>query len=381
MNHIATLTKVTLLLITMMTMMSNVAIITAIPHLKEYFSDTANIEFLSRMMITAPSLSIAFLAPILGHIVYKYGKKRSAIIGLVFFGITGSAGLYLDSIETLLISRFLLGIAIAVLMIVSTTLVGDYFKDEARHKFMGLQSAFISIGGIVFVVGGGALSDINWRFPFAIYVIGFLLIPFVFKYLHEYTSESVQDDGQDINANLWGIYFLAFLLMTLFFILPTQMPFLIINHFGMSGAITGSIIASAFVFNALGAMSFVKFKRRFSFPTIYIIGLVIISVGFIGIGFVSNVYFLFITSPIMGFGGGVLMTTVQAWMLSKSHHTKRTKAAGYLTSALFLGQFFSPIVFHPVVHFFGIEHFFMFVGAMIAVGVVLTLGVLRMLKK
>jgi len=136
-----------MLLIAMTTMMSNVAIVTALPHLKEYFVDTKNIEFLARMMITVPSLAIAFLAPILGHFIYKHGRKKSALVALFLFAIAGSSGLYLDTMNLLLFSRFLLGIAIAVLMIVSTSLIGDYFKGDARDKFMGQQGAFISIGG------------------------------------------------------------------------------------------------------------------------------------------------------------------------------------------------------------------------------------------
>jgi len=56
-------TKVTLLLLAMMTMMSNVAVVTILPRLSEIFSEIDNIAFLSRMMITLPSLAIAILAP------------------------------------------------------------------------------------------------------------------------------------------------------------------------------------------------------------------------------------------------------------------------------------------------------------------------------
>jgi MFS family permease len=53
-------------------------------------------------------------------------------------------------------------------MIVSTSLVGDYFNEHDRHKFMGYQSAFMALGSVFFVLGGSLLSDINWRFPFCI---------------------------------------------------------------------------------------------------------------------------------------------------------------------------------------------------------------------
>lgn len=370
-----------MVLIAMTTMMSNIAIITALPHLKDYFVDEQNIEFLARLMVTIPSLAIAFLAPFLGHFVYKIGRKKSALIALFLFAISGSSGLYLETMNLLLSSRFLLGISIAILMIVSTSLVGDYFKGEARNKFMGIQGAFISLGGVIFVVGGGILSDINWRYSFTIYMIGFLLIPLVYKFLDEkIIIENNNEDDSDINSNLFIIYFLAFLLMLVFYILPTQIPFLIINHFGASGTMTGSIIATAFISNAIGAITFRKLKFKFSFVQIYLIGMGIISIGFIAIGTVSNVHFFFLTAPIMGFGGGILMANMTAWMLSRAHHTKRIHSSAYLTSSLFLGQFFSPILLHPVVSFFGVKDFFRIVGIFVGVVTITALFAIRSFK-
>jgi len=351
-----------MLLIALTTMMSNVAIVTSLPHLKDYFAHTQNIEFLARMMLTLPSLAIAFLAPFLGHFVYRYGRKKSALFALTLFSVAGSSGLFLETMNLLLFSRFMLGIAIAILMIVSTSLIGDYFQGEARHKFMGQQGAFISIGGVVFVVGGGILSDIHWRYAFAIYSVGFLLIPLVYMYLNEKIIIDTNEEETDTSSSLFVIYFLSFLLMLIFYILPTQIPFLLMNHFDASGTMAGAIIATAFISNGIGAITFRKLKQKFTHAQLYIIGMLIIGFGFICIGLVHNVYFFFLTSPILGFGGGILMTNMTAWMLSRTHHTQRIHKSGYLTSALFLGQFFSPIVFHPVVSFFSIENFFIIVG-------------------
>jgi len=361
-------TKVTLLLLAMMTMMSNVAVVTILPRLSEIYSGVDHIAFLSRMMITLPSLAIALLAPFLGGLVYKYGKRKSAIVGLFFFSVTGTAGLYLDGIYAILFSRFLLGIAIAILMIVSTSLIGDYFKGEERHKFMGLQSAFVSIGGIFFIVGGGMLSDINWRYPFAIYGIGFIILLFAMKYIIEYTYQSQVEDEEEVNHKLYPIYIMAFLLMAVFYILPTQFPYLMINVFHATGERTGLIIASAFVFNAIGALSFAPLKKHFDYSTMYMLGMGIIAIGFIGISQVTSLPWFFVTAPIIGLGGGILMTNITAWLLHYAHSTKRVKASAYLTSSLFLGQFFSPILTYPVVQYFGIVDFFKVMGiALIAI--------------
>ncbi len=372
MNNIKKLTIFTLLLLAMTTSMSNVAIVTALPHLKDYFTQADNINFYSRLMLTLPSLVIALLAPILGHIIFKYGKKRSVIIALIVFSISGSAGLYLQTLEMLLFSRAIFGIAVATLMIVSTSLIGDYFKLENRHKFMGYQSAFMALGGVVFVIGGGVLSDINWRYSFGIYLIGFFILPFVLTQINEIVETS-NNNELEVDSNMYFIYFLAFFFMLIFFILPTQIPFLLIEEFNTSGSFAGTIIAIAFISNALGAISFSKIKDKFSYSTIYLIALFIIAIGFTGIGLVNNIYLFFITSPILGFGGGIMMTNITAWMLSKTSIKKRVKTSGYFTSAIFLGQFSSPIVFHSLVSSLGVQSFFFTIGISLFLIVILLL--------
>lgn len=367
MQNINKSTKLTLLLIAMTTVMSNVAIITTIPHLKDYFTEVVNIELLSRLMITLPSLSIAFLAPFLGHLIEKIGRKKSTIFALFFFTLFGSVGLFLDSLHMLLFSRALLGIAIATLMIVSTSLVGDYFQGEARHKFMGIQSAFNSIGGLLFVIGGGILSDYNWRLPFAIYLIGIFLIPFVVKFLNEKETIPTVEDSESVNSNMFLIYCLAFFFMLMFYILPTQMPFLMINKFGASGVLTGSIISTSFLLNAIGALFFARIKKKCSFGQIYLIGLGIVSLGFILIGLIREFQYFFITAGILGFGGGLMMANISVWMLQAAHHTKRIKSSGYLTSSIFIGQFFSPILLHPIVSSYGVQDFFIIIGLFLVI--------------
>ncbi|SFZ97759.1 MFS permease [hydrothermal vent metagenome] len=373
-------TKVTLLLISMLTMMSNVAVVTILPHLSKIYSSVPNIEFLSRMMITLPSLAIAFLAPFLSSIIYKYGKRNSAIFALIFFAITGTAGLYLNGIYEILLSRFLLGIAIATLMIVSTTLVGDYFKDEQRHKFMGMQSAFVSIGGIFFIVGGGVLSDINWRYPFAIYGVGIVVLFFAIKYIVEYKNQEYVATTEALNHKLYKIYIMAFILMVTFFIVPTQLPYLMINEFSATGKETGFVIASAFLFNAVGGLSFIKLKKYFDYRKIYMIGMSTIAIGFIFAANVHEFYQFFIAAPIIGFGGGILFTNMPAWLLHYAHPSRRIKATSYLTSSMFLGQFFSPILMYPIVHYVGIKLFFEIIGISIIMVLLLTILIEKILN-
>ena len=201
-TNINKLSIFTLLLLAMLSTMSNVAIITAVPSLKEHFKDVVNIEFYSRLMITLPSLAIGLLAPFLGHLIFKFGKKRSAVLAILIFVITGSSGLYLDKIELLLASRALFGVAVASLMIVATSLVGDYFPAEKRPNYMSLQNAFAAFGGIILVTGGGALADISWRYTFGIYLLGILILPLALTQINEMKKDDariVEDSSSLVN--------------------------------------------------------------------------------------------------------------------------------------------------------------------------------------
>jgi len=243
-------TKLAILMLGALTMMSNVAIVTTLPYIKKYFNSIENIDFLSRLILTAPSLSIAFLAPILGHLIHHIGSKKSTVIGLIMFSLFGSAGLYLNGVYYILMSGLLLGIAIAVLMITATTLIGEYFTGEERHKFMGLQSVFIALGGIFFTVAGGMLSDINWRYSFGVYLIGLFVLYLILRYIHkkDIFIEKIKENEYSISKKLIHIYFLAFLLMLVFYIIPTQIPFLLMHKFKANGSFTSMIIANAFFF-------------------------------------------------------------------------------------------------------------------------------------
>jgi MFS family permease len=104
----------------------------------------------------------------------------------------------------------------------------------------------------------------------------------------------------------------------------------------------------------------------------YIVLFILIGSGFSAIGLVPSFEYLFFTAALMGMGSGLMMTTTNAWLLSKAHQSKRGKAAGLLTSALFFGQFCSPLFTQPIVRHIGVQHLFSVVGAfLLAIALVL----------
>ncbi|MFK5976587.1 MAG: MFS transporter [Sulfurovum sp.] len=353
--------QISLLLIATMGVMSGITVVSSLPLISKTFIDIPNIEFLSKLLLTIPSIIIALFAPLAGILVDKFGRLKPLYIGILLFVLGGSSGLYLNNFYLILIGRAILGISVALIMISSTALIGDYFDEKARHKFMSIQGMAVAVGGIIFITTGGFLAEIHWSYPFAIYLLPLLFLPLLLTSLYEPTKHKAPK-GDIENNKLWIIYITAFFTMVLFYLLPTQLPYLIINQLHGEPSTIGLVIATAMVFNALTSSQYAKIKAKLSYAQIYMVTFILFSVGLFIISQAHTIPHLFYSTMFIGMGFGLILVNTNAWFLSQVPPHKRGKAGGILTSSFFLGQFASPILFEPIVTRYGISGLFFIVS-------------------
>jgi len=285
----------------------------------------------------------------------------------------GSSGFYLQDFYTILLGRAVLGFAVALIMTSSTALIGDYFDEEARHKFMSRQGLAVALGGITFITSGGLLAQIHWSYPFAIYFIPLLFLPLLLRSLYEPEKHRHSDDPE-LEPKLLPVYLTAFFVMVLFYMLPTQLPYLIVNTLGGKPQTIGFVIATAMTFNAVTAMQYAKIKARLSYMQIYATTFTLFALGLFLISQATAISQLFYSTAFIGMAFGLLLVNTNAWFLSQVTASKRGKASGILTSSFFLGQFSSPLLFEPIVNMYGIQGLF-FIVSCISVIVALVLFV------
>ena len=324
------------------------------------------------MMLALPSIVIALFAPFAGHIIEHYGRLKALYSGIWLFVLGGSSGLYLDDFYLILVGRAVLGLGVALTMTSSTALIGDYFDEESRHKFMSKQGLVVALGGITFITVGGLLAQIDWSYPFAIYLVPLLFLPLLVKNLYEPNKHIHRVEGE-FSSSLLPVYATAFFVMVLFYMLPTQLPYLIVNTLGGKPQTVGFVIATAMLFNAVVAMQYAKIKKQLSYIRIYSITFMLFAVGLYFFSVADSIATLFFATAPMGMAFGLLLVNTNAWFLSKVPPHKRAKASGYFTSSLFLGQFFSPLLFQPIVTLYGVQGLFMII-ATLGVVVALVLG-------
>ena len=114
-NSQSPLLKLTLLLTSTLTVMAGATIAPSLPGMEKHFSElgVANAELLVRLVLTFPALFIMIGSPIAGIIIDKFGRKPPLAASVLLYGLAGSSGSYLESLELILVGRALLGLAVA----------------------------------------------------------------------------------------------------------------------------------------------------------------------------------------------------------------------------------------------------------------------------
>lgn len=367
--------KVTLLLASTLTVMAGAAIAPALPTIARFFAEVPRVELLTKLLLTLPALFIALFSPLAGYLIDRFGKILILKLSMLLYIVAGSAGFFLSSLPLLLVSRALLGMAVAVIMTTAVTLAGDYYEGQERGRFLGSQAAVMAFGGTIFVTLSGLLADFGWRFPFLIYLMALPVLILVHFYLPEPQREPATAEqpkaglkalGTDLPA-IMLVYATAFVGMVAFYVIPVQSPFLLeqigadrpsLQSVGLIGA---TIMATIVSQNYARILGFTGYRRIFA-----------LSFGFMALGFIivatadqylQAVIGLFLT----GAGAGLLMPNANTWIMQLAPANLRGRVMGILTMAIFLGQFFSPIFFEPVASLQGLQPAHLSAGIFLAV--------------
>ncbi|MBE9043877.1 MFS transporter [Pleurocapsales cyanobacterium LEGE 10410] len=379
--------KATLLLTSSLTVMSGATIAPSLPAMQEYFATVPNSALLVRLVLTIPALFIAIGGLFAGQLVDRLGRKFLLIASTALYGLAGASGLVLNSLGTILVGRAILGLAVAGIMTGVTTLIADYYTGQTRANFMGLQAAFMGLGGVVFLSIGGFIADLNWRFPFLIYLTAWAICGAIVMTLYEPKLE-VSDRGESSSATkprmpmgvLAMIYGVALFYMLAFYLIPVQLPFYLQNLDNSSAAASGLAIAASTLASSIASLRYGFVKERMGFVSIVVIAFAIAAVGYFIMGIAGSYNLVLIGLIIAGLGFGLLMPNLNVWLSSIIPDSLRGRALGGLTTFFFLGQFLSPIASQPITNAVGLDRTYIFTGMALLVVAIAFLALRKPIK-
>lgn len=377
----------TLLLASMLTIMAGATVAPALPAIQRAFSTTPNASILVGLILTLHGLFIAVGAPIIGSLADRHGRRWLLLGSTAVYAIAGGSGFVLDSLVAILVGRAILGLAVAGVMVTVTALITDYYEERRRETVLGRQGAFMSLGGVVLLPLAGVLADIGWRVPFLVYTAALVLLPIMAFALPEPNRRRPTGNPPtsigEIHRTLVRIplrsfalvFALALLSQMLFYMIPVQIPFYLESQTEASATVVGTALAAS-TFTG-GVMSLLYGRVRTVLSVIAIVALMFafMSIGFVVIGVSGTLPGIVAGLILVGAGIGVVLPNLNSWIAEISSEAVRGRALSGLTSAIFFGQFLSPIVTRPVSEAVGLGMTFLGVGLISAGGAVtFTLG-------
>lgn len=360
-----------LLLVSSLTVMAGATIAPALPQMAEVFQEVPHAVFLSKLILTIPALAIALIAPLMGYLIDRWGRLKVLFPSLVLYAIAGSSGFFVVNLYVILVGRLFLGIAVAGIMTTAITLIGDYLEGSARARLIGMQGAFMSLGGAVFVGLGGWLADMHWSYPFLLYLFSLILLVGSALFLHEprlavATARVAPMPFFEGVQKIGLLLVVAFLFMLIFYLLPVQLPFYLKEIGIPKNSMAGIAIATATLAATTTGFLYGRLSKRITIEFIFVCLFSLMSLGYLLVAASNSFPAILVAMIFTGLGMGMLMPNLNTWLLQQAGAENRGKFSGLLSSALFLGQFVSPLAaapFSPVPGLGGV-----FLGASVLLG-------------
>jgi ACDE family multidrug resistance protein len=306
------------------------------------------------LLLTAHGLTIAVASPAVGWWTDRVGLRRPLAAGLLLYGLAGGAGLVVTSYPLLIVSRVLFGLGAAAVFTGTTVALLSLYAGAERDRVMGLRSTFVSLGGLVWPLIGGALGSLSWHGPFGVYLLGVPLGIAALLALPE-----VRPEQAPTGSGVWpllrerpvllGYYGLFAGVTSLLYVLVVFLP-LRFAEVGVDDPFRIAVysIGMSLSMSAVGLV-YARLRARLGYPVLLRAAYSCFTVGFLLLAATDSLALLILAPALFGLGMGVCMPALTVLLADAAPLRLRGQVTALSGSAAFLGQFGSPLLFGPLV--------------------------------
>lgn len=305
------------------------------------------------LLLTVFTVPGVFLAPVLGFLSDRFGRKRIVIPALLLFGAAGTACALTRAFPLLLVLRFFQGIGAASLTSLSVTILGDMYSGDARETAVGYNASALSIGTASYPVVGGALAALGWQYPFLLSAVAFpiaLLVALQLDTPHPGSTGTVFSRIRAVLDNAWksGIATLSLVAVLVFVVLYgaylAYMPFLLEGRFGLPSPLIGAIMSTASIATAVTASRHGRIARRLSGRGILTLAFGVYVAALLTIPLMPRWWLVPAGTLLYGVAQGLTIPTVQSQIASRAPMELRGATMAVNAMAIRIGQTLGPLL-------------------------------------
>ncbi|SKA33380.1 Predicted arabinose efflux permease, MFS family [Chitinophaga eiseniae] len=308
-------------------------------------------------LITLPSLGVVVFSPFTGAFIDRRGAYSVMQAGLAGYGLLGVAAIFPLPPPAILCIRFLLGGATAAIMSAGTALLAIHFRGAARLKIMAAQGMAIELGGAFFLVAGGILGDIDWRLPFSIYLLAWVLWLLLAGCVPKGAQPVVAENAgsQSVPPSVYPVVAGAAAAMLLFFTCILELPGLLHRRVQFSATQTGCYMGAISLLAVVAAGCLTVMVKRTSARSTLITGFALLAAGNLLLSGGERLAPLLLAAICLGSGFGFTIPLLNHMTVNLSTAENRGASLGYYAMAVFGGQFLAVFVVM-------LPHLFLFTG-------------------
>lgn len=338
-NETRSLTGFTLLSVACLTIMVGCVLVPGLPEIAAQLDVSQN----ASSLVTVPAIGVVVLGPMVGWVIGRIGLYRTLCTGLLLYGFLGVSGAWLQGEVVVFADRFLLGGATGMVMTAGTGLISALYDGNARLVMMAKQGMSIELGGVIFLFVSGLLATIGWSWPFALYLLAWVLLFMVIAYVPKSIapqSESEDRPAGKISGALKLVYFAAFFTMISFFTGIIMLP-MRLHEINVGAAEIGYFLSFVSLVAVGAACVMPKLTSRLGENGVLLAGFLCYVMSHACFAMAAGFVAFFAGGVLLGCGFGFTVPLVNHMTVEKSPPSERGRNLAYLAMAIFSGQFAS----------------------------------------
>jgi MFS family permease len=338
----------------------------------EHFAGGGHGELQAQLIMSSAGFGLLLGGLAAALLIERLGARRLLLGGLVLYALAGSAGLYLDDVTALYLSRILAGMAAANISTAANSFIGTYFDEAGRGRMLSAVAALGSVISVVAVLAAGYMGEhVGWRGAFALYLV-FPAVLLLAALGSSLGPGLVPARGRAAPGGLiglmWPVYLMIAALYVVLMMTSTQLSFLLTENGITSPVVQSRVISMSFAFLFVGAVLYGWLQGRIGATGSFRVGLLLLGVGIGALGFARDPWSAALFTAVKGIGAGFLNPGFIHLVLNRAPEALRGRALGLMTSSMFLGDLMNPVIVAPIRMWLGIHEAFIAFGVAVLVG-------------
>ena len=313
--------------------------------LTKIFPSATELEL--QMLTSLPSLLIIPFVLVAGKL--SEGREHLQILGwgLFIFLVSGIACLFAKSMLWLILISCLLGIGAGMVIPLSTGLVVKYFTGDWRVRQLGYSSAINNLSLVLATAVAGYLAEVNWHLPFLVYTlpaVSLLLMPALKRepQIPE-PKESLQLQYRAIDRpKLTGLMLLYFFITYAVLVITYDVSFLV-DHYHLKSSFSGVLISLFFLAIMLPGFFLNGIIRSLKSAT-NLVGLVMMAVGLLVMGYLHTRSMLIAGVILSGLGYGIMQPIIYDKAATIAPPRSATLALSFVMAMNYLAVMACPFI-------------------------------------